>query len=84
MILSDKTIQELLDSNTLVIDPLSDNAIQPASVDCRLGSHYLSVDDHQNEMGVLTFDSEINYRDIHRESIILPSKSFILATTMFT
>ena len=36
MILSDKTIQSMMASGDLVIDPISDNSIQPASVDCRL------------------------------------------------
>lgn len=82
MILSDKTIKSLLKSNQLCIKPLAENAIQPASVDCRIGTHYLAVDDHQYDAGYLSFDSEIKYRDINAESIFLPPKSFILATTM--
>ena len=82
MILSDKTIKALLDKGDLCIDPIDENAIQPASVDCRLGTHYLSVDDHQNEEGYLSFDSEIKYREMNASSLFLPPKSFILATTM--
>ncbi|MDC0036897.1 dCTP deaminase [bacterium] len=81
MILSDKKIKELLKQNELVISPLDQSAIQPASIDCKLGSHYLSVDDTQIEDGILSFDKEIKYRDITSDSIILPAKSFILATT---
>ena len=79
MILSDKKIKELLANNILVIDPLDENAIQPASIDCKLGTHYLSVD--ENQTGIISFDSEIKYREMNEESIILPPKSFILATT---
>lgn len=82
MILSDKTIKELISKNELVIDPLNENSIQPASVDCRIGSHYLVIDDNQIESGILSFDKEIKYREINSESIIIPPHSFLLATTM--
>ena len=38
MILSDRDIRKSIKSGRLVIDPLSDDAIQPVSVDLRLGS----------------------------------------------
>lgn len=82
MILSDKTIKELISKNELVIDPLNENSIQPASVDCRIGSHYLVIDDNQIESGILSFDKEIKYREINSDSIIIPPHSFLLATTM--
>ncbi len=81
MILSDKKIKSLLQQNELVIEPLTVQSIQPASIDCRLGSHYLLVDENQNKEGVLSFDKQIKYREITSDSIILPPKSFILATT---
>lgn len=80
MILSDKTIKAHLKSGHLVVEPLADNAIQPASIDCCLGSHYLVVDDNQPE-GVLTFDTEIRYREVNESTFILPAHSFVLATT---
>ncbi|MEC3466013.1 2'-deoxycytidine 5'-triphosphate deaminase, partial [Bacillus thuringiensis] len=43
MILSDKTITKMLNEDSLRISPLTDNQIQPASVDLRLGSHYLKI-----------------------------------------
>ena len=82
MILSDKTIKQLISTGDLVINPLSENSIQPASVDCRIGSHYLVIDDTQIESGILAFDKEIKYREINSESIIIPPQSFLLATTM--
>ena len=81
MILSDKKIKELLATQELDISPLDPLAIQPASIDCKLGSHFLTVDDTQIEDGMLSFDKEIKYREIHNNSIVLPAKSFILATT---
>ena len=41
MILSDRTIKERMRSGDLTIDPLGENAIQPASVDVRLGPEIL-------------------------------------------
>ena len=43
MILSDKTIKNMLETGDLVIDPIDDKSIQPASVDLRLGDHFLVV-----------------------------------------
>jgi dCTP deaminase len=47
-----------------------------------LGSHFLIVDDHSLEDGHITFDTEIKYREINKDSIIIPPHSFLLATTM--
>ncbi len=82
MILSDKTLQAMIQSGELVIDPLSENGIQPASIDCRLGNHYLIVEDSSKNEGLITFDQEINYTEINSNSIIIPPHTFLLATTM--
>lgn len=80
MILSDITIREAIASGELEISPLTPESVQPASVDCRLGSHYLVVED--KDMGMLTLDSEIIYREFNGETITIPPHSFLLATTM--
>lgn len=79
MILSDKTLKKMINSGELVVTPLSQHSIQPASIDCRIGSHYLVVE--HNQMDSLTLDSEIHYREIEGDSIIIPPHSFLLATT---
>ena len=60
MILSDKTIQKLLDNGTLAITPLEPKQIQPASVDIRLGSTFSIVED--SPAGVITMDHSIQYK----------------------
>ena len=40
MILSDRTIRDLMGKGTLKIEPLEDYQIQPASVDLRLGEQF--------------------------------------------
>ena len=79
MILSDKTLKEMLINKTLTVTPLEENAIQPASIDCKIGNHFLVVDDLNS--GILTFDKEIKYREIEEEKIIIAPHSFLLATT---
>ena len=80
MIISDGTLKNLISKKELVITPLVDASIQPASIDCRLGDHFLVVDD--NLSGQITMDTEIKYREIVTNEIVIPHKSFLLGTTM--
>lgn len=90
MILSDQTIREYLDAGILTITPLLDDQlggakrtgiqIQPASVDLRLGNHFLKLDD--NALTSIDLDHPAQYISIEREEIVLPPKSFVLATTV--
>ncbi len=78
MILSDKTLKAMLADGSLVVDPITEESIQPASIDCRLGDHYLLIED--THMDILTLDSEIKYREIQGDSITIPPHTFLLAT----
>lgn len=80
MILSDKTLKKMIDSGALVVEPLCDESIQPASIDCRLGSHFLVVEDRN--MGTIDLNSEILYREYEDDQIVIPPHSFLLATTL--
>ena len=82
MILSDRKVLELMEAKKLIVEPLVENAIQPASIDCALGEDYLVVD--ENHMDIITLNSEIKYRSIKAKEITLPPHSFILATTQET
>ncbi|OGJ55196.1 dCTP deaminase, partial [Candidatus Peregrinibacteria bacterium RIFOXYC2_FULL_33_13] len=64
---------------SLTVSPLSENSIQPASIDCRLGDHFLVIE--QNNMDIITLDKEIKYREIIGDQITIPPHSFLLATT---
>lgn len=79
MILSDHTIKECLASGELVIDPMDESSIQPASVDFHLGDHFLILDEQQ--MTSIAMDQPIAYREIVGAKITIPPHSFILATT---
>ncbi len=79
MVLPDVELKRMLMDGSLVIDPLDHSCIQPASVDCRLGNHFLVVE--SNQMDIITLDSEIKYREFHGDTITVPPHSFVLATT---
>lgn len=80
MVLSDKTIRKMLNEKSLVIDPLTDEQIQPASVDIRLGNTFSVVDD--TPTGIITLESEIKYKSIVTDTYLIPPGQFVLATTM--
>jgi dCTP deaminase len=80
MILSDVTIKELIKKRKLIIEPLIDGQIQPASIDLRLGNNFLKID--ENLIEAMTLTDEVKYLSIERDEIIIPPNSFLLATTM--
>ena len=80
MILSDKTIIKMLGEKSLIIDPLTKEQIQPASVDIRLGNTFSVVDDTSSR--IITLDSQINYKSITADTYLILPGQFVLATTM--
>ncbi len=80
MILSDRTIKEMLAAGRLRIDPVEELQIQPASVDIRLGSAFSIVED--NAEGIIDLGNPIAYKTITRDSYLLLPGQFVLATTM--
>lgn len=80
MILSDKTILKMLDEKSLVINPVTKEQIQPASVDIRLGNTFIVVDDTPSN--IITLDSQINYKTITTDTYLIMPGEFVLATTM--
>ena len=78
-ILSDTSLQALLDSGALVVEPLETDQLQPASIDLRLGDHFLKVD--ENRLDSIRLDGEVQYEELRQSQIVLPPHSFLLATT---
>jgi len=79
MIISDNTLKKMIKSGEIVCKPIDEKSIQPASIDCRLGNHFLILED--NKMDVITLDDDIEYREVISDTITIPPKSFLLATT---
>lgn len=80
MILSDGTIRQYLKEGQLKIEPIIEEQIQPASVDLRLGNHFLKVD--ENTVESMSLDKEIKYLEFTSNQVIIPPHSFLLATTL--
>jgi dCTP deaminase len=80
VILSDGDIRQRLKSGELIIEPVDDEQIQPASVDLRLSDHFLKVD--ENRMEAIRLEEEVAYEDLHQERIVIPPHSFLLATSV--
>jgi dCTP deaminase len=85
VVLSDRSIQEELEAGRLVIEPRDPGAIQPASVDLRLGrqlrvfqSHRLQVIDVKQEMAHLTELVEID----EVNPFVLHPGEFVLGVTL--
>ena len=80
MILSDKTISKMIEEKTLVIEPITKEQIQPASVDIRLGNTFSVVDDTPS--GGITLGNKIEYKSIVTDTYLILPGQFVLATTM--
>ncbi len=80
MILSDRTIMQMLEEGTLGISPVDKEQIQPASVDIRLGDTFSIVEDTSS--GIISLESEIKYKTIKTDTYLLLPGQFVLATTM--
>lgn len=80
MIVSNETLQQLMKEGAVVVEPLEPYQVQPASIDLRLGRHFLKVD--ENSVDSLSLDSSPSYLEIEKDEIIIPPLSFLLATTM--
>ena len=70
----------MLDEKSLIISPLSEEQIQPASVEIRLGNTFSVVDDTLS--GIITLDSQIKYKSITADTYLILPGQFVLATTM--
>jgi dCTP deaminase len=80
VILSDETLNNMIAEGSIGVEPLEPYQVQPASIDLRLGRHFLKID--ENTLESLTLDSEIPYVRIEKDEIIIPPHSFLLATTV--
>ena len=80
MILSDKTMKRLMASGELHIEPITEEQIQPASIDVRLGRHFLKVD--ENNIECMNLKEPIKYIEFEADEVVIPPHSFLLATTM--
>lgn len=82
MILSGQTIKQFIQEERILITPFSNLSIQPASIDLRLGEHFLVVDDMSTPL--LSVDKPASYHETQVPEggvISIPPKTFMLGTT---
>ncbi len=84
MILSGKTISKKIEEGHLTIDPLDSIQIQPASVDLRLGNHFLLIEEDENT--IISLETSAKYKEmvVTNGEMIIPPHTFLLATTKET
>lgn len=78
MILSDKTLRQMLKNGELGISPLEEVQIQPASVDIRLGNTFSFVKESET---IVTFGMPVEYEVVEKDAFLLYPHKFVLATT---
>ncbi len=80
--LSDRDIRKALDSGRLKIEPLGENAIQPASVDLRLANSFWAfpIDDEPLDMFKPLVEG-VDRETIIADEFILEPNTFVLAST---
>ena len=79
MILSDKSIKELIKNGKLIVDPYEESNVQASSIDLRLGNQVLIYESEFIDVK----KSDINVKTIQIEdSFIIKPKAFVLATTL--
>lgn len=74
MILSDGTLRRLLAEGQIVIDPLDDSQIQPASIDVRLGQTFLAFRRH----AVTSIDPRAVDDTLMEQVLVADDQPFIL------
>jgi dCTP deaminase len=77
MILSEKTIRELVSSGRLVIRPLEGAQVQPASVDLRISGEMLRMKGKE-----IRFEEEQEYDKSEGEEVAIPPKTHVLIRSM--
>jgi dCTP deaminase len=83
VILSDRSIREAIEAGRIVVEPLGDNAIQPSSVDVRIGSSFRVFANHRHPYIDVREDQQLTelVRVDGEEPFILHPGEFVLGTT---
>lgn len=80
MILSDSTILKKIKEQKLMISPITESQVQPASIDLRLGNHFMIID--ESSTPYISLDNPANYKEFNDDKIMIPPQGFVLATTI--
>ncbi|WP_026690220.1 dCTP deaminase [Alteribacter aurantiacus] len=78
MILSDQGIKQYMQEKGLIITPLMEGQIQPASVDLTLGTNFRKIHEHG---GPITLEESAHEVSFESKRVTIPPQTFLLATT---
>jgi deoxycytidine triphosphate deaminase/intein/homing endonuclease len=83
VILSDRSIREAMDAGRIVVEPLGENAVQPSSVDVRVGNSFRVFANHRHPYIDVRNDQELTdlVEVTDDEPFILHPGEFVLGTT---
>ncbi|MBT2649147.1 hypothetical protein J7E52_20965 [Bacillus sp. ISL-34] len=75
MIQSSKTILKKIKEKELIIEPITPSQLQPASIDLRIGNHFLTIDEYSTPLISLVKPATYKeiYKDHFRGTATLPS-----------
>jgi len=79
VILSDKTIKQLIETGELGVDPYEPRQVEPASIDLRLGDTFLTP---KASTGICSMSEQPEYDEVTAGEFIVPTRGFVLATTL--
>lgn len=80
MILTDQAIIKKINNHEIIIEPRpTDEAIQPSSIDLRLGNEYWQMIKQEETLDPR--NNEPKYNTIKANAIVIPPNEFVLATT---
>ncbi|MBM4763161.1 dCTP deaminase [Bacillus sp. B15-48] len=80
MILTSKTILKKIEEEELLITPFRTSQVQPASIDLRLGKHFMIID--KSSTPFISLEKPISYKQVCQDTIIIPPQGFVLGTTI--
>lgn len=80
VILSNKTIFKKIKEQELIIEPLKQSQLQSASIDLRIGNHFLTIDEYSTPL--ISLDKPAAYKEIYKDHIIIPPQAFVIGTTI--
>lgn len=80
VILSNITILKKIKEQELFIEPMIQSQLQPASIDLRIGNHFLTIDEYSTPL--ISLDKPAAYKEIYKDCIIIPPQAFVIGTTI--
>lgn len=78
MFYSDVDIRAAIEDERIIVEPIEESQIQPASIDCRLGTQFLIPCKRKS----IDISSPVEYKEFNGDKFVIRPQCFVLATTM--